>query len=69
MSTVKTFECKIVHTIQIYLFHNIEILKDLWNLTQTFNNTPLNHAAAKGHTEAVKLLLSQRGIDINCKNI
>lgn len=31
--------------------------------------TPLLFAAYKGHTEIVRVLLSQPGIEINCKNI
>ena len=50
-------------------FHDIEILNDSWNLTQTFNDTPLIRAALLGQTEVVRLLLSQPGIDISCKDI
>ena len=44
-------------------------MNDLWNLTQTFNYTPLIWAALKGHSEIVETLLSQEGIEINCKDI
>ena len=50
-------------------FHDIEILNDSWNLTQTFNESPMFLAAANGHTEIVRLFLSQPGVDVNCKNI
>jgi ankyrin repeat protein len=30
--------------------------------------TPLHHAAQKGHTAVVKLLLDQKDIDINAKD-
>ena len=35
----------------------------------TFHETPLSVAAKKGHFEIIELLLSQEGIDINCKGI
>lgn len=41
----------------------------LWNLFGTFNYTALIYAADKGHTEIVRLLLKQEGIEINNKNI
>ena len=44
-------------------------MNDLWNLTRTFNTTPLILAARKGHSEIVETLLSQEGIEINCKGI
>ena len=56
-------------TFKSNFFHIIEILNDSWNLTQTFNWTPLTLAAALGKTEVVRLLLSQPGIDINRANI
>lgn len=34
-----------------------------------FNDTPLICASFNGDTEIVQLLLSQPGIEINCKNI
>ena len=36
---------------------------------RTFNYTPLIVASSIGYTEIVKLLLSQSGIEINCKDI
>ena len=44
-------------------------MNDLWDLTRTFNDTPLIYAALNGHSEIVETLLSQEGIEINCKNI
>ena len=40
-----------------------------WNLIWKFNYTPLIVASSIGYTEIVKLLLSQSGIEINCKDI
>ena len=34
-----------------------------------FPGTPLIYASQNGHTEIVRLLLSQSGIEINCKGI
>ena len=34
-----------------------------------FNGTLLNHAARKDHKEIMELLLRQKGIDINLKDI
>ena len=51
------------------LFHTIEILNDLWNLTQIFNVTVLIWAAYEGYKEIVELLLKQKDIDINIKSI
>ena len=51
------------------LFHTIEILNDLWNLTQIFNVTVLIWAAYEGYKEIVELLLRQKDIDINIKSI
>ena len=45
------------------------VLNHLWNLIPIFFCTPLILASEKGHTEIAQLLLSQPGIDINCKNI
>ena len=50
-------------------FNNIEKLNDLWNLTQTFNNTALIWAAAEGYKEIVELLIRQEGVGINLKDI
>ena len=44
-------------------------MNDLQNLTRTFNYTPLIYAARNGHSEIVETLLSQEGIEINCKDI
>lgn len=51
------------------IFHDIDYLIDLWNSNWIFNFTPLSYAAFKGQKEIVELLLSQEGIDINCKTI
>lgn len=47
----------------------IEILSDLWNLTQTFNGTALIYTANKGNKVIFELLLRQEGIDINIQYI
>ena len=39
------------------------------NLTQTFNYSPLSEVAYSGKTAIVQFLLSQPGVDVNCKNI
>ena len=51
------------------IFHGIEELNDLWNLTRTFNSTALIWATTEGHKEIVELLIRQKGIDINKKGI
>ena len=68
ISTTKTFECDIIHEIQIY-FYYIENSNNSWNSTRSFNDTPLGWAAGNGHAKIVKLLLSKPDIDVNCKNI
>ena len=45
------------------------MLNHLWNLVQISNKTPLIRASRNGHTEIVRLLLSQPGIEINNKDI
>ena len=45
------------------------MLTDLWDWIPIFNETPLLFASKNGHTEIVQLLLSQPGIEINCKDI
>ena len=56
-------------TFKTNIFHFIKQKKDLWNLTRTFNNTPLIVAASNGHSAIVETLLSQEGIEINSKDI
>ena len=65
----KHLNTKFIPTILIQLFHWISILTYIWNWISIFNNTPLICASSNGHTEIVQLLLSQPGIEINCKNI
>lgn len=38
-------------------------------LSYIFNQTPLTYASLQGNTEVVKLLLLQKGIDVNFKTI
>ena len=52
-----------------FFFHSIENLNDLWNLTGTFNKTALMYAVKAGHKEIAELLLKQKGIKINAKDI
>ena len=52
-----------------YFFSWNSILNHFWNLISVFNSTPLIVASLEGHTEIVQLLLSQREIEINCKDI
>lgn len=42
---------------------------NLWNLPRNFNNTALLCAVMKGFIEPVRLLLTQKNIDINIKAI
>ena len=51
------------------LFQQISIIHSLWNEYPIFNCTPLHCASENGHTEIVQLLLSQPGIEINCKSL
>ena len=60
---------EIIYNIQILLFHNISKINYLWNSNRIFNYTPLIHAVDKNYTEIIDQLLSQEGIDINCKDI
>ena len=50
-------------------FHWIEHFNYLYNSNITFNETPLSIAACRGHFKIVELLLSQKGIKINCEDI
>ena len=43
-------------------------LNIIWNFFKLFN-TALIWASKNGHTEIVKILLEQKGIDINAKDI
>lgn len=49
----------------IFFFYFILIKNDLWDLIYCFNWPALICAAQQGHTEVVRLLLSQPGILIN----
>ena len=60
---------KIIHEIEVLSFHGISIWHHLWNGIPMCNNTPLILASLNGHVQIVQLLLSQPGIDINCKDI
>ena len=53
---------------KINFLMTFKIIKYLWNFNRIFNWTPLIHSAYEGHKDIVKLLLSQPGIEINCKN-
>ena len=44
------------------------IQNDIWKLLKLFE-TALILASMKGHTEIVKILVEQEGIDINAKDI
>ena len=50
-------------------FHDIEIYNDLWDLIEAFNDTALIFAAWRGHTKIVEMLLKQKDIDVNIKDI
>ena len=52
-------------SLYFYIFLNVY----LWNVNRVFYKTALHLASLKGHIEIVQLLLSQPGIDINCKTI
>ena len=53
----------------IYFFHDIEKENNLWNLSLGINKTALILAALEGNKEIVELLLRQKDIDINLKDI
>lgn len=46
---------------KLSIIHGIEF--------QLINDTPLLNASKSGYTDIVRLLLSQPGIEINCKNL
>ena len=46
----------------------MKIQNNIWSLLEIYT-TPLIHASHCGYTEVVKLLLEQKGIDINAKRI
>ena len=54
---------------QFKYFIIFAILSNLWNRIPIFNCTPLHAASSEGHTEIVRLLLSQPDIEINCQDI
>ena len=54
---------------KILFFHHIRYYNHFWNSICTINWTPLIYASYQGHLEIVDLLLSQPGIEINCKSI
>lgn len=60
---------KITFEIQNFLLYLILINIYLWNLAWTFNYTSLMWAVQNNHMEVFQLLLEQKGIDINCKDI
>lgn len=60
---------KISHEINNFFLHDIEIYNCLWYLFQAFNMTPLILSVWKNHIDAVKLLLEQKNIEINCKDV
>ena len=51
------------------IFHEIKYLNDYWNSNTIFDETPLILAAFDDYTAIVEILLSEKGIDINCKDI
>ena len=60
---------KIFHYIYQYLFQLFDILKSyIWKFFKLLY-TSLMGASYFGHTETVKILVAQEGIDINAKNI
>lgn len=67
MLTVGTFLIKIYlcNSNLYFFFYFILIKNDLWDLIYCFNWPVLICAAQQGHTEVVRLLLSQPGILIN----
>ena len=54
---------------KILFFHSIQFYNHFWNSNFSFYWTPLIFASFKGHIEIVQHLLSQPGIEINCKTI
>lgn len=65
MSTMHQLNSKtfILKSIFFFMALNIEIIHGIEH--KVFNKSPLHCAASSGHTETVKLLLNQEGIDIN----
>lgn len=63
------FNIKIIYYILYVFLNGIEICQIQWNLIRIFYMTPLIHASWAGNVELVKLLIKQKGIDINCKDI
>ena len=47
----------------------VSVFDHFWNSISIFNNTPLIYASQNGYAEIVQLLLSQPGIEVNCKGI
>ena len=47
-------------------FNNLEFQNNIWNFFKLFK-TALIWASLRGHTEIVKILVEQEGIDINAK--
>ena len=60
---------KLIIKFQTYFFYFISIFNHLWNWIPICNYTSLICASKEGHTQIVQLLLSQPGIEINCKDI
>ena len=48
-------------------FNNLMFQNNIWNFFKLFR-TALIYASEKGHTEIVKILVEQEGIDINAKD-
>ena len=48
-------------------FNNLEFQNNIWNFFKIFQ-TALIWASKNGHSEIVKILVEQEGIDINAKN-
>ena len=59
---------KIEYPIIDVYFNNLRFQNNIWNFFELFN-TALILASQNGHTEIVKILVEQKGIDINAKNI
>ena len=49
-------------------FNNFGFQNNIWNLFKLFN-TALISASINGNREIVELLVKQKGIDINAKNV
>lgn len=69
MSILKIFLFKKIHEIPTFIFCDIYIFNYIWNWKVSFNFTALIIASKLGFLEIVQELLSQKGIDINIKDI